>query len=61
MPPLRLADLGSKLDLPEDADYLRFAEFGFLDAETSLGGFPTPRQLISCVLLVLLVFLDLCR
>lgn len=35
--PERLADLGSQFDLLEDADYLRFAEFGFLHVETPLG------------------------
>ena len=35
--PARLADLGAHLDFLEDADYLRFAESGFLHVETPLG------------------------
>jgi len=33
-----LADLGAHLDFLEDADYLRFAESGFLHVETPSGG-----------------------
>ena len=36
--PARLADLGTQLDLLEEADYLRFAESGFLHVETPSGG-----------------------
>ena len=36
--PARLADLGTHLDFLEDADYLRFAESGFLHVETPLLG-----------------------
>ena len=35
--PARLGDLGAQLDLLEDADYLGFAESGFLHVETPLG------------------------
>ena len=37
MLPARLADLGTEFDLLEDADYLRFAESGFLHVETPWG------------------------
>ena len=40
-----LTDLCAHLDLLEEADYLRFAESGFLHAETPLGGFSTPGWL----------------
>jgi len=36
--PARLADLRAHLDFLEDADYLRFAESGFLHVETPSGG-----------------------
>lgn len=35
--PARLDNLRAKLDLLEDADYLRFAESGFLHVETPSG------------------------
>ena len=38
MLPARLTDLGTHLDFLEDADYLRFAESGFLHVETPSGG-----------------------
>ena len=37
MLPASLADLRAKLDLLEDADYLRFTESGFLHLETPSG------------------------
>ena len=37
MLPACLGDLGAQLDLLEDADYLGFAESGFLHVETPLG------------------------
>ena len=37
MLPVCLGDLGAHLDLLEDADYLGFAESGFLHVETPWG------------------------
>lgn len=39
--PARLADLGVQLDLLKDAEYLRFAESGFLHVETAWVDFTT--------------------